>query len=61
MQDKLSNGLYNLAPIQRALVCLSQSLPTVNTTPTKLSCLYIFTMKYVDIQACDTQKACFTP
>lgn len=57
IQDKLSNGLHDLSPIHRALVCLSQSSPTANTTPIKLSCLDIFTMKYVDIQACDTQKA----
>lgn len=55
--SQLSNGLDDLSPIHRALVCLSHSLPTVNTTSIKLSCLDIFTLKYVDIQACDTQKA----
>jgi len=45
------------SPIKRALVCLSQSLLTVNTTSVKLSYLDIFTIKYVNIQAHVTQRA----
>lgn len=56
IQVKLSNGLY-FSPMQAVPVCLSQSLPTVNTPSVKLSCLDIFTIKYMDIQACNIQRA----